>query len=119
MNFMLDENFPKAAKELLEAGGHKVFDYREVGMKGDSDELVLDAAISRSAIILTTDRDFFHTLGHEAIHYGIVVIALKKPTRAGIINRLEWFMDEISPEAIAGRSFQLRTHAWLVYPSFE
>jgi len=31
MNFLLDENFPKAARPVLEELGHKVFDFRIFG----------------------------------------------------------------------------------------
>lgn len=32
MNFLLDENFPKAICPLLEAEGHKIFDYRDISV---------------------------------------------------------------------------------------
>lgn len=119
MNFLLDENFPKSVVGYLEEAGHRVFDYREIGAEGGSDELVLQAAISRSAVLLSTDRDFFHTLCRVADHCGIVVIALRKPTRSAIMERLLWFIEKFPPDRIVGRAFQLRNQAWLVYPSFD
>lgn len=79
MNFLFDENFPKAARLRLESRGHQVFDFRDLGSEGDPDSEVMRVAFEHTAVILSTDRDFFHTLGHQfPDHSGIVVVALKK-----------------------------------------
>jgi predicted nuclease of predicted toxin-antitoxin system len=120
MRFLLDENFPKAACSLLFSLSHEVFDFRDVGVEGSPDSEVIEMAVSRSAVILTTDRDFFHTLGQQfPDHLGIIVVALKKPTRDKIIQRLKWLLEHVPEESIAGRAFQLRDQAWQVYPPLE
>jgi predicted nuclease of predicted toxin-antitoxin system len=65
MNFLLDENFPKSARAVLESAGHEVLDFRSLGIIGSPDEAVVRMALEKSAAILTTDRDFFHTLGRQ------------------------------------------------------
>ena len=120
MNFLLDENFPKAARPVLEELGHEVFDFRILGDKGAPDTEVIGLAIEKRAVILTTDRDFFHSLGRQyPDHYGIVVIALKRPTRETLLGRLQWFLDHFEDSDVSGRSFQLRDSAWMVYPPFH
>jgi predicted nuclease of predicted toxin-antitoxin system len=120
MTFLLDENFPKAARSFLEARAHTVLDFREIGEEGAADSEVVKLACSESAIILTTDRDFFHTLGRQhPDHPGIIVVALKKPTRDKILGRLAWLIDHLPHESISGRAFQLRDHAWQVYPPLQ
>lgn len=120
MNFLLDENFPKNAGCLAEELGHRVYDFRLVGREGAPDLELIRIAMEKQAIILTTDRDFFHTLGRMYPgHPGIVVIALKKPTRAAIIGRLRWFLERFGEAEIPGRCFQLRDQAWMVYPPFD
>lgn len=77
-------------------------------------------AIEKRAVILSADRDFFHTLGRlNPGHYGILVIALKRPTRDALIERLQWFIDHFGDSDVSGRSFQLRDSAWMVYPPFD
>jgi len=77
-------------------------------------------ALEKRAVILSTDRDFFHTLGRQfPEHDEIVVIALKKPTRDALLNRLRWFLEEFGISDVSGRSFQLRDRAWMVYPPFS
>lgn len=118
MRFLLDENFPKSARSLLEARGHEVLDFRIEGRAGAPDTEVIALAKHRAAVVLTTDRDFFHTLGRQhPEHHGIVVVALKKPTRSGILERLTWFLDHVPAENVHGRSFQLRDQSWQVYPT--
>lgn len=116
MTFLLDENFPKAATSVLEALGHEVLDFRIEGEPGSSDVEVMAFAIDRQATELTTDRDFFHTI--SAVfpnHCGIIVIALKRPTRDAILDRLKWLLAEVSSSDLNGRAFQLRDRAWMAF----
>ena len=118
MNFLLDENFPKAATELLERLGHDTFDPRGTALEGSEDSVLVEEARRLDAVILTTDRDFFHTLRHQyPDHAGLVVIALRKPNRAAILQRLEWLLDNVNPDDFEGRAFQLRDRKWVALPA--
>ena len=120
MRFLLDENFPKSARLLLETLSHEVIDFRIEGNVGADDSEVINLAIERSAVILSTDRDFFHTLGRQfPEHHGIVVIAVKKPTRSLILERLRWILDHVPSEKFQARTFQLRDQSWQVYPALD
>lgn len=120
MNFLLDENFPKAVIPFLETQGHSATDFRCIGPRGASDQQVIRTAIDKSAAVLTTDRDFFHTLGRiYPQHFGIIVVALKKPTRDAIISRITWFLNCDFLASLPARTFQLRDHTWMVYPPLE
>lgn len=119
MNFLLDENFPKSVRASLEEDGHRVIDFRRVGVRGSDDDVVLQLATLERAIVLTTDRDFFHTLGRTPGHPGLVVIALKQPTREKILARLTWLIGRVGEDRLRGRAVQLRDQAWQAYPPFE
>ena len=76
MTFLLEENFPKAATSVLFGVEHEVFDVREMGMAGCTDAAVLAKAEELGAVILTPDRNFFHTLQHRSGHQpGVITIA--------------------------------------------
>jgi predicted nuclease of predicted toxin-antitoxin system len=64
MRFFLDENFPKAAHELLVRLGHEVVDIRGSADEGAEDGQIFEMAQRREAAFLTTDKDFFHTVPH-------------------------------------------------------
>ena len=117
MTFLLDENFPKSVTPILEGEGHQVIDFREKGEEGACDREVVEFALAHRAVILTADRDFFHTLSAQyPNHNGIVVIALKHPTRIKIIQRLQWLLSNVSEADFPRRAFQLKTQAWMAYP---
>ena len=58
MNFLLDENFPKAACPYLKEAGHEVGDVRTLIDEGAPNSQVMELAIQRRSVVLTTDRDF-------------------------------------------------------------
>jgi predicted nuclease of predicted toxin-antitoxin system len=117
MRFFLDENFPKSAAKVLEDLGHECDDPRGTDLEGSDDSVLVEEARRLGAIILTTDRDFFHTLRHQyPDHSGVVVVALKQPNRAAIIKRLKWLLENIPEEQLAERAFQLRDNTWAVQP---
>jgi predicted nuclease of predicted toxin-antitoxin system len=117
MKFLLDENFPKAAIPFLEAAGHDVFDFRGTGDEGIDDSEVFQKAQDHAAILLTTDRDFFHTIPHRFdSHCGVIVIALRQPNRRAILARLEWILSQVGDYQFNNRVFQLRDSTWLAYP---
>ncbi|RYD62422.1 MAG: hypothetical protein EOP83_14635 [Verrucomicrobiaceae bacterium] len=118
MRFLLDENFPKAAKGLLEEEGHEVFDFRGTPEEGIEDSSVFAPAQEHDAILLTTDRDFFHTIPHLFdTHAGVVVIALRQPNRDAILSRLNWLLDRVDKASFSDRCFQLRDSTWISFPS--
>jgi len=90
MKFLLDENFPAtagppfplAARSELHERGHVAIRLGDVNMLGAADADVFALAQRENAILLTTDKDFFHTIPflHET-HCGIVVVALRQPSR--------------------------------------
>jgi predicted nuclease of predicted toxin-antitoxin system len=109
VRFFFDENFPKAAAEVLERYSHEWIDPRGSELEGADDSILVEEAQRNSAVILTTDRDFFHTLRHQnPSHAGLIVIALKQPNRSAILDRLQWLLENIDEDQIPGRAFQLR-----------
>lgn len=120
MRFFLDENFPKSATERLEALGHEVFDLRGISREGCNDQDIFAEAQDRNAIFLTTDRDFFHTIPHLFDHHaGVVVIALRQPNREGILAKLDWILNKLSPSDFLNRTIQLRDHTWIAVPPLD
>jgi predicted nuclease of predicted toxin-antitoxin system len=108
MKFLLDENFPRSSATLIESCGHEVVLFNTVCNFGDNDETVFAVAQRLDATILTSDRDFYHTMPllHPS-HAGIVVVALRQPNRAAIHARLKWFMENVE-EPLRNRVFVLR-----------
>lgn len=115
MNFLLDENFPKTAESLLLNLGHQVVDVRGTQLQGVEDFRLFELAQQNEAVLLTTDKDFYHTIPLTyPIHYGIIVIALKQPNRAAILARLEWIVAHSLIESIKDTVILLRDNTYRV-----
>ena len=118
MTFLLDENFPKSAIDLLRFRGHDAIDIRDAGLVGADDGVVFDMAQDLKAVLLTTDRDFFHTIPHlYSEHFGVIVVALRQPNRRNILRRLEWFVDHFGSTSLKNKVYQLRDHTFVVLSS--
>ncbi len=90
MRFLLDENFPRAAADLLVAAGHECSRALEHFPPGRADDLLFAKAQELGAVFVTTDRDFFHTIPwlHDR-HCGVIAITLSQPNRAALLARLQ------------------------------
>jgi predicted nuclease of predicted toxin-antitoxin system len=120
MRFFLDENFPKSAVEMLLGMGHEVLDLRGSGREGLPDQEIFAEAQHHRAVFLTNDRDFFHTIPHlHEQHAGIVVIALRQPTREAILEKLSWILGHLHARDFDSRSIQLRDKTWNARPPLQ
>ena len=120
MNFLLDENFPKSASDFLKDAGHSAFRVLELAEQGIDDESVFGLAQRKRAVLLTTDRDFFHTIPWLfAEHHGVIVFALKQPNRAAILLKLGWILEKLPPGDFYNRVFHLRDKTWIAIPPFS
>jgi len=112
MKFLLDENFPRSAADMIVECGHSVILFDAVCNFGDDDESVFAVAQRLGATILTSDRDFYHTMPLlHPTHAGIVVVALSQPNRVAIHSRLKWFIENVE-EPLDNRVFILRDFSY-------
>jgi predicted nuclease of predicted toxin-antitoxin system len=117
MRFLLDENFPFSAVAFLRERGHEVFTLEETCGRGAFDEDVFASAQALGAVLLTSDRDFYHTIPHlHPRHRGIVVVALRQPSRDAILSRLGWFLSHIPPPH-DNLAYILRDHTYRYTPA--
>ena len=114
MKFLLDENIPRTAKSMLEDLGNIAYDMRDLLDRGADDNAVFSKAQDLKAVLLTTDRDFFHTVPYLwQEHSGVVVIALRQPNRAAILARLAWFVKTFSDVDLRNDVYQLRDSTYI------
>jgi len=115
MKFLLDENFPKSAQPILEEMGHEVIDIRGTPDEGADDSTLFDIAQAATAVVITTDRDFYHTVPLlYTTHCGVIVIALKQPNRQAILDRLSWALAQAFCTDLSDKIVMLRDHTYRV-----
>ena len=111
MKILLDENFPKTAADVIAAAGHEAIPFANVCEFGADDGAVFDCAQKLRAVILTSDRDFYHTMPLvRPEHCGIIVVALRQPNRQAILRRLQWFFEHFDCP-MENRAFILRDYS--------
>ena len=117
MIFLFDENFPQAARQTLEVAGHKVFDLRTIEARGVPDTVVCTCAQKLRAVLLKTDKDFFHTVPFlYPEHQGVVVFSLRQPNRNAILARLSWFIGHM-PAVMKNKVYLLRDRTYVTASS--
>lgn len=116
MKFLLDENFPKAAETLLSELEHTVIDIRGTDLQGTDDFELFELAQENKAVLLTTDRDFYHTVPHHyPAHSGVIVIALRQPNRKSILAKLTWVLQQDAIDSIENTIILMRDQVYRVY----
>ncbi len=58
MRFLSDENIANDVVHALRNAGHDIFDIKEEGLYGTSDQQLIQLAFKQRRIILTHDKDF-------------------------------------------------------------
>ncbi|QQO11620.1 DUF5615 family PIN-like protein [Bradyrhizobium diazoefficiens] len=72
MPYLIDAQLPPALAEAMRRAGYEAIHVAEVGMANAIDGMIWNEAISRSAILVTKDRDF--SLLRAAKRQGPVVL---------------------------------------------
>lgn len=76
------QNFPRTCQKRLEEFGHFLHEPSYDPSTGLSDDWLFAEAQKQTAIFLTTDQDFFHTVPWlQPIHAGAIASTLARPNR--------------------------------------
>ena len=112
MNFLIDENMPRSLAKQIAALGFSVQDVRDLGLHGQSDEKVLDAAIVADAIIVTRDRGFAVPKSWPtAFTAGVIFVNLPDNTPAGVISaKITDLLAKRLPESLLGAITFVESH---------
>lgn len=82
----MDENVPRMTVERMQELGHDVVDLRGTEREGLPDDQVWQVAKSEKRLLITTDKGFLRR--RRDVHSGLLVVALRKPNRLRIHERI-------------------------------
>lgn len=119
MTIVLDENLPPRWRECLEDHAHAVLHWSEIGNPGDADDLILEAALQRNALILTQDLDFTRLLALRGTQLPSVIqlrVACPLPETVGaeVIKVLDKHADQLAEGCLI--SLNAATHRIRLLP---
>ncbi|EFK97826.1 hypothetical protein LDC_0110 [sediment metagenome] len=106
IKFLVDEDLPRSAVNLIRTFGHLADGVNELGLRGSKDKQIADYVIKNGYCILTGDYDFSHVLNYPPKNYhGIIVLYIPgNSTSIYILNLLEIFLKELNHiKEVSGR----------------
>ncbi len=109
MDILADENIPLMSVKQLQQMGHNVLDIRGTADEGMSDELLWNKACQEKRLLITTDRGFARY--RDMKHYGLLIVALRRPNRLKINERVIEAVKLFSPEKWQGLLVVMRDKA--------
>lgn len=72
--FLIDEDMPRSLTRVLRGANLDAFDVRDVGLRGHSDDEVLDYAKRNRCAVITADVEFGNIIRYPlGEHHGIIV----------------------------------------------
>jgi predicted nuclease of predicted toxin-antitoxin system len=86
MKILVDENIPAVTVTELREQGYDVLDIRGTGEQGMDDQHLWEKATQEQRLLVTTDKGFAEH--REELHYGLLIIRLKQPSRDKIHQRV-------------------------------
>lgn len=86
MKILVDENIPATTVAELREQGHDVLDIRGSSDQGVADQQLWGKAVQEQRLLITTDKGFAEH--REELHYGLLIIRLKQPSRVKIHQRV-------------------------------
>lgn len=88
MKIVVDEDLSRSLGKILLASGREVFDIRDYGLRGKSDEDIFNFAQQKEAILFSGDLGFANILKFPlGRHYGIVILRFPNEMRTDMINQ--------------------------------
>lgn len=94
MKFKIDENLPQEILNSLLALNHDVHTVAHEHLNGQNDEMVFQAVMSESRVLITQDLDFSDTRRFKpGAHPGIVLIRMRHPSRRKLIERITYIFN--------------------------
>ena len=106
MRFLLDENQSPKLVDLLGAASHDVVHVRDVGLSGDADPVIMEAARRDERIIISGDTDFGELLARtNAAKPSLILLRRQDHRRASeiaalIVLNLEAVADDLDAGAV-------------------
>jgi predicted nuclease of predicted toxin-antitoxin system len=104
MRFKLDENMPRAARDLLSAFGHDVSTAVEQGLAGHPDPEIIAVCKVEARALVTLDLDFADVTSYPPEEFsGIVVLRLTVQDVPSVLQSLRRFQAHLDEEPIERR----------------
>jgi len=88
MNAVIDEDLHRSLGKTLTSLGFIIFDIRDLGMRGKSDDTIYRFAQKKKSVLFSADLGFSNTIRYPlGTHYGIVILRFPNELSTNVINQ--------------------------------
>jgi predicted nuclease of predicted toxin-antitoxin system len=104
MRLKIDENLHEDVAAQFAAAGYEAHTVYDEGLRGSSDEIIIERCQNEERILVTLDLDFADIRTYPpASHLGVIVLRLGNQSRSHILHVLAPVSALLNKEPIAGR----------------
>jgi len=104
VKFKIDENLPKAIRDLLAEAGHDAVTVLDQKMGGEPDSMVARACTEENRVLVTCDTDFGNIRSHPpAQHAGVILLASADQAISVLTRLIKSAIPHLATERIAQR----------------
>ncbi len=101
MKFLLDENMPREAADLLRNLGHDVESIQDLNLQGVKNGYIYRLIQAEDRILVTFDLDFANILNYPTkTHPGIIVLRLRVQNPPSVVAALQRFLQKVIPDEL-------------------
>lgn len=101
VKFLVDENLPVEAAEMLRNAGHEAVTVAELRLRGSTDTKLAELVKAERRALLTQDVDFANTQVYPpADYFGLVVLRLSAYSRRHILAVLQQVVPQLTEETL-------------------
>jgi predicted nuclease of predicted toxin-antitoxin system len=104
LKLLADENISPRVVTYLRHQGIDVFDVKETGLNGSTDDDLIRLAFNDNRYVLTHDADFGTLCINSGVPcYGVLYLRLKRPSASNVIDMLVRFCDmniDVAPNSL-------------------
>jgi predicted nuclease of predicted toxin-antitoxin system len=102
----VDENIPRQTVDYLNSAGHDVVDLRKTPQEGLGDEKIWTLVRRQKRLLITTDKGFLAR--RQEMHYGLLVILLRRPNSQKIHEKVVQAIQHFEKEEWPGMAVVMR-----------
>ena len=103
MKLIIDENLPPRWCDYLAPFGITAIHWKDIGHIGDPDEIIIDYACGKNAVIVTQDLDFTRILALRGAHLpSVIQLRVSCPIPEIIGPSLLQILEKYQPQLHAG-----------------
>jgi len=100
MRILLDEDVYAITGRFLRDLNHDVMSVQEIGLSGSSDEVILNSAMEKSAVLVTRDRDFGHLVFVKGLGPGVIYLRMLPSTLIAVHEELRRVLERYEKDEL-------------------